>query len=94
MLGLSYGIGVGVVSGAIVICCLLGVINMYFLQSKSHLPKTVKYLTGLVIVAIVVGLAVIGFVQNLLSDFSVFTILMAIIIVGFYVVHLLIYFSK
>lgn len=72
----------------------MGAINVYFLNKQSHLPKFVKYVTGFVIVAIVVALAVIGFMLDVLSDFTVFTILMAIIIIAVYVIHLLIYWNK
>lgn len=93
ILGLNYGLAVGIVTISIVICCLLGVINMYYLN-KSYLPKVVKYGTGLVIVGIVVGLALVGFLMNVLSDFTVFTILMAVIIIALLIVYLLIYFNK
>lgn len=94
LLGLQYGVGVGVVSIAVVLCCLMGAINMYYLRKKSHLPKLVKYGTGLVIVCIVVALAVTGFVLDFLSDFSVFTILMAIIVVAILIIYGLIYLDK
>lgn len=93
ILGLNYGLAVGIVSISIVICCLLGVINMYYLNT-SHLPKAIKYITGALIVTIVVALALIGFLMNVLSDFTVFTILMAVIIVALLIIYLLIYFNK
>ena len=94
ILWLNYGPGVGIVSISIVICCIMGAINVYYLNRQSHLPKFVKYVTGFVIIAIVVVLAVIGFMLDVLSDFTVFTILMAIIIIAVYVIHLLIYWNK
>lgn len=93
IIGLNYGFPAGIVSISIVVCCLLGVINMYYLNT-SYLPKVVKYGTGALIVAIVVTLALVGFLMNVLSDFTVFTILMAVIVVALLIIYLLIYFNK
>lgn len=58
------------------------------------MPKFVKYGTGFIIVAIIVALAVVGFKLDVISDFTVFTILMVIIIIAVYIIHLLIYWNK
>ncbi len=94
LLGLAYGVPAGVVAIAIVICFLLGFLNFYHLKKYNYLPKILKYVSGIIIVAIVVTLAVIGFVKDIISDFSVVTIIAAIIIIGFFIVYLIIAFNK
>ena len=94
ILWLNYGSGAGIVSISIVICCIMGAINVYYLNRQSHLPKFVKYITGFIIIGIVVALAVIGFMLDVLSDFTVFTILMAIIIIAVFMIYVLIYLNK
>lgn len=94
ILWLNYGHGAGIVSICIIICFLMGAINIYYLNNQSYLPKFVKYGIGFIIIVIVVALAVIGFMFDVLSDFTVFTILMLIIIIAVFIIYLLIYFSK
>lgn len=94
ILWLNYGPGVGIVSICIVTCSLLGVVNIYYITKQSHLPRFVKYGTGGFIIIIIVALAIIGFAMNVLSDFTVFTILMLIVIVAVLIIYLLIYWNK
>lgn len=94
LLGIAYGIAVGIIALAIIISVLLGLLNYYHLHRHGHIPKFIKYATAVLITAFVVAIATVGFVLDVISDFEVFTILMAIVIVGFFLVYLLMNYAK
>lgn len=67
---------------------------MHHLQKTGHIPKLLKYVSALTIGGMIVGITVVGLVKDILSDFAVFTVIMAIIILGLFIVYLLIFYTK
>ena len=69
ILGVSFGLPAGIVSLAIVIILMLGVLNFHMLLKHNNIPKVLKLVTIFTIVGIIIILAVVGFTFDILSDF-------------------------
>jgi predicted Na+-dependent transporter len=93
-LGLSFGVPAGIVALCIVLSCFLGILNMHHIQKSGSIPKLLKYVSVLSIGGMIVGITVVGLAKDILSDFAVFTVVIAIIIIGLLIVYLLISYTK
>ena len=94
LLGATYGIAIGIVVLAIIIAACLGFLNYYHFQKNKHIPIILKYLSGIMIFILLFGLTVAGFVLDILSDFSVFTIVMLVIVLALFLVYIFLSYSK
>jgi hypothetical protein len=69
ILGASFGLPAGIVSLAIVIILMLGMLNFHMLLKHNNIPKVLKLVTIFIIVGIIIILAVVGFTFDIISDF-------------------------
>ena len=94
LLGLNYGDIILVVSFAIVVAIMFGALNVYHLFTHGHIPKLLKIITGIILIAIMAALSIVGFVLDIISDFAVFAFGSGILIVGLLIVYGIISFTK
>lgn len=69
ILGLSFGLPAGIVTLAIVITLMLGMLNFHVLLKHNHIPKVLKFATVFIISSLIIVLAAVGFTLDIISDF-------------------------
>ena len=94
LLGLNYGDIILVVSFAIVVAMMFGALSVYHLFTHGHIPKLLKNITGIILIAIMAVLSIVGFVLDIISDFAVFAFGSGILIVGLLIVYGIISFTN
>ena len=93
-MGANYGLSVGLACLAITIAIALGLLNLYHLHKDGVIPQTLKILTTLTLLLIVVVFTLAGFIYDIVSGFMVFTIIMFFIFISIFAISTLISFNK
>lgn len=67
---------------------------VYFMLVHEYVPKTVISLCGGTIIGAVVAAAVIGYVKNILSSFTIFSIVMLMVFITLFATSIALYLHK
>lgn len=79
ILGVSFDPQVVIVTAVIIILIAISLIGVYFRLKQDNVPQWVSILIGCFVFTGIATLAGLGFAFDIVSDFIVFTIIMALI---------------